>query len=419
MQAELAAVAHDLVAAVEPGFGHLTLRASCGGGGSTHRLTAGPSEQDVFAPLESLREVGLDRPVVFEMRVEENGTFQAVATRDIIQVASLLPPTYTILLKPPPRRERREVSTLAEVESVIGVSLPPELHDLHAGRARIDEDITLYSPDDIVLTWQSCLSTEEEDPRDWETPVLYAGPPDAVRTVRFHPRWVPFGYNDWGDALCVDLAPGPRGRAGQVVQLAGEGPLTYLADSVAGLVLPDSYPGTRGLKDSFTVADRGLEGIAALPETVQSLTLREPGDLDFGVLARLSSLRELRITRGGSVRLGALAHLPLRRLEVSGYEIELPVCETITALVLDGAFVDLPPLPNLRVLDVSKAEVDVEYLPEVDYLVMNAAQWRRCSTSPAAATLTGESSLAGALAWARERGVELPYEVVSGRVSAT
>jgi cell wall assembly regulator SMI1 len=371
-----------------------------------------------FQPLTSLLKVGLDRPVVFEMRVDADGTFEALVTKDIIQSTSYLPPTYTVVLKPHQRPGRHELSSLAEVETAIGVSLPPEVHELYAGRAKVDDAICLYSPDDILLTWQMYIAMQEQDPHEWEQPVLYAGPPDAVRMVRFHRLWVPIGYNDWGDTLCVDLAPGPRGRVGQVVQLAGEGPLTYLAGSVAGLVLPDTYPGTKGLEDHFDAADYGPAGVAGLPLTLQQVTVRDPGDLDFALLARLTSLRQLKVVRGGSVRLRALAHLPLERLEVSGYEIELPVCDALTALVVDGAFVDVPPLPNLRVLDVSRAEVDIESLPQVDYLTLNTSQWHRCSMTPAAATLTGESSLAGALAWAGERGVELPREMIRGRVAS-
>ena len=43
------------------------------------------------------------------------------------------------------------------------------------------------------------------------------------------------------------------------------------------------------------------------PPTPQELTVRDPGDLDFGLLARLTSLRQLRVVHGGSVRLSALA----------------------------------------------------------------------------------------------------------------
>jgi fermentation-respiration switch protein FrsA (DUF1100 family) len=42
MQAELAAVARELMTVVEPGFDHLTLRASCSGGGYSLRLTVLP-----------------------------------------------------------------------------------------------------------------------------------------------------------------------------------------------------------------------------------------------------------------------------------------------------------------------------------------------------------------------------------------
>ncbi len=158
--------------------------------------------------------------------------------------------------------------------------------------------------------------------------------------------------------------------------------------------------------------------MAALPSTIQQLSLREPGDLDFGLLSRLTSLRQLHILRGMSVRLGELAHLPLEYLHVSGHEIELPACETLTTLVVHGPRVELPSLPNLRVLDVSDADADVESLPQVEYLVMNAEQWQRCSLTPAAAALTGESSLARALDWAGARGVDLPREVIRGRASA-
>lgn len=416
MQAELTAVAHEMMTRVGPGFDYLTLRASCSSGGVSLRLTSGPSEETVFgASLDTLRKIGLDRPVVLEMRVEADGTFHAFVTEKVIQYTGYLPPTYTVVLKPRPSRPH-EASSLADVEAAIGAPLPAEVHELYASGAEID-DAQLYAPDEILQTWSLYARMLDNDPRDWEQPVLYVGPAGAVRTVSFHPLWVPFACNDWGDNICIDLAPGPNGRVGQVIQLAGESPMRYLADSVANLVMPEEDLGSEELEDHFDVADRGPDGVAALLRTMQKITLREPGDLDFALLSHLTSLRDLHIVRGGSVRLGKLAHLPLERLEVAGDEIELPTCETLTGLVLSGgARVDLPSLPNLRMLDVSDADVDVESLPQVDYLVLNAEQWRRCSLTPAAASLTGESSLARALVWASERGVELSRQVIRGRV---
>lgn len=116
------------------------------------------------------------------------------------------------------------------------------------------------------------------------------------------------------------------------------------------------------------------------------------------------------------MRLRELAHLPLERLEVTGDEIELPACETLTALVVKGgARVELPSLPSLRVLDVSAADVDVESLPEVDYLVLNFEQWQRCSQQPAAASLADEFSVPRVFEWASERGVERVGQVFRGR----
>lgn len=289
MQAELAAVAHELVTGVEPGFDHLTLRASCSGGGVSLRLTSGPSEETVFGgPLDSLRQVGLDRPVVFEMRVNADGTFHALVTEKVLQSTGYLPPTYTLVLKPRPPRPHK-ASSLADVEAAIGVSLPAEVHELYASGAEID-DAQLYAPDEILLTWSLYARMADQDPQDWEQPVLYVGPPGAVRTVPFHPMWVPFACNEWGDNLCVDLAPGPSGRVGQVIQLAGESPMRHLADSVTNLVMPAEDVGSEGLEDHFDVADRGPDGVAALPRTIQKLTLREPGDLDFGLLSHLTSI---------------------------------------------------------------------------------------------------------------------------------
>lgn len=419
MQAELTAVAQEIVTVVEPGFDHLTLRASCSGGGGTYRLTSGPSEQDeyLFGHLEKLFAVGLDRPVVFEMRVRADGTFDALVTEHILQATSTLPPTYTVVRKRPKRPDVPPAATLADVEAVIGAPLPAEVHELYARGAEIDDDIVLYPPDEIVLTWSLYTRMADEDPHDWAKPVLYVGPPGAVRMVSFHPLWVPIASNSWGDNLCVDLAPGPNGRVGQMIQLAGEAPLSYLADSATAWAQSPESPDYEGLEHHFNAADLGPAGVAALPPTSQNLTVRKPGDLDFGLLAHVTSLRELTVLGGDSVHLGALAHLPLERLEVSADEIELPACETLTSLVVRGARVELPSLPNLRVLDVSGADVDIESLPQVDFLVLNAEQWRRCTLAPAAVSLTGESSLARALVWAAERGVELSRQVISGRVS--
>lgn len=402
MEAGLSVVAHELVTAAEPGFEGLTLWASRSGGSSSFRLS-----HDVlpYPMLMTLDEVGTEGPVVFEMRVEADGTFEALVTDDGIMQGTELPPSYTVLLKPRYPAGVPTASSLAEVEAVLGASLPTDVHELYARGVEM-----LLPPDQILDCWDT-LAESDRFPVDWEWPVEYIGPPGAVRTVRFHPLWVPIAATELGDLICVDLAPGPHGRVGQLIQAAGDVPLTYLADSAADWQPSAESPDYDGLKGHL----RGPEGVAELPETVQNLVLIDPGDLDFGRLSRLTALRALTVVGGASVRLGGLAHLPLQRLDVSGDEIELPACETLTSLKVGGARVELPSLPQLRVLDVSGADVDVESLPQVDYLTLTVEQWQRCDQRPAAATLVGESSFARALDWARGLGADLPHEVISGR----
>ncbi len=82
--------------------------------------------------LEKVGAVGLERPVVFEMRVNADGTFQAVVTEKIIQITVLPPADVHRRAEATSEPRRHEVTSLAEVEAAIGVSLPAEVHELYA-----------------------------------------------------------------------------------------------------------------------------------------------------------------------------------------------------------------------------------------------------------------------------------------------
>ncbi len=180
MQAELAALAHDLVTSMEPGFESITLRASCSGGGSSHRTTVEPSGYDGkhLHDLATLGAVGLKRPVVFEMHVAADGTFEAVVTEQIIQATGHLPPTYTVVRKPRPRVATPVVTSLADVEAVIGASLPAEVHELFSsGIAEDFDDATLLAIEEILDYREMLADIADRDPQEWHHPVLYVGPP--------------------------------------------------------------------------------------------------------------------------------------------------------------------------------------------------------------------------------------------------
>ncbi|MEU3649244.1 hypothetical protein AB0E59_38130 [Lentzea sp. NPDC034063] len=172
------------------------------------------------------------------------------------------------------------------------------------------------------------------------------------------------------------------------------------------------------MKGHYDVTDYEVDVVAYLGSefpTLRELGLRELGDADLAPLASMVDLQDLKLS-GRRLRIDGLAHLPLERLEVTATSVDVPAFERLTRLKVEGARVELPALPNLRVLDVSRADVDVESLPQVDHLTLNGEQWRRCTVRPAAATLTGERSLAKALDWAGSLGVELPRRLVSGRL---
>ncbi|MCP2250718.1 SMI1/KNR4 family protein [Lentzea aerocolonigenes] len=431
MEKKLAAVAAELVARTEPGWDHLTLRATSDSGFTSRRVTSGPSENDVrVRQLESLVALGADGPVVFEMRVEPDGAFTALLTEGIQQQDSLLPPTYSLVFEPRPRQlippyERTEVTStgpLAAVEAELGVPLPGEVHELYLSGVTEFGDHTLLPADEILTVRRERLEDEESffshSCDHWAEPVPYTGPLDAVQLVGFHPLWVPIVRYPSGVTLCVDLAPGPRGRVGQVITASLNCyPLELLAESVTEWHRSPVHPERPGMRAHYSAEDYDIDVVAEVSQrfqTLRELGLHDLGDADLGPLASLTDLRELTVS-GGRLRLGGLAGLPLERLHVTATETDIPVLERLTSLTVSGARVELPELPKLRVLDVSGAEVDVESLPQVDHLTLNAEQWRRCAVRPAAATLTGERSLAQALDWAGSLGVVLPRRVVSGR----
>ncbi len=221
-----------------------------------------------------------------------------------------------------------------------------------------------------------------------------------------------------GVTLCVDLAPGPRGRVGQVIQPSlNSYPLELLAESVTAWHRSPERPDLPGMMLHFSAEDYDQDAVADVAArfpTLRELGLYDLGDADLAPLARLADLRDLKVS-GGHLRLNGLADLPLERLHVTATEADIPALERLTSLTVSVARVDLPKLPKLRVLDVSGADVDVESLPQVDHLTLNAEQWRRCTVRPAAATLVGERSLAQALDWAESLGLVLPRRLVSGR----
>ena len=384
MRDELAALAADAIASTRKPWEYLLLRATVRRDRMDHRLTSGPSEEHVRCkhPL-ALRALTPD--VVLEMRIERDGTFRALVTNGINQYTGYLPPSYTLVLEPRPRDlfepyERIKVvgdGPLAHVETELGVRIPAEVHDLYrSGRTKFGS-YELIPAGQILAVRQELLANERrlaEDPRRWAGLMRRSlSHPGAVRPLMFHPLWVPIlrdpGY--YG-RVCVDLAPGPNGHIGQLVHSG-----LLVAHSAADLLV-DPKPLEEHYSPTVWMTVHSFAELEALPKDLHELTIVATDDLDL-TAADLSSLDQL------------------------------------TRVELRGARIALPPLPQVRELRAAEADVDLTRLPaDVEYLVLNAEQWRRCDLRPAGARLVGERSLARALDWAERLGATLPREVISG-----
>lgn len=397
MRDELAALAADCIARAREPWEFLRLRATVRRGArhrdqqQNHRLTSGPSEEHVRCKHPpALRTI--PRDVVLEMRIERDGMFEALLTNGIKQFTGYLPPSYTVVLEPRPRHlfephERTDVvgsGPLAHVENELGVRIPADVHDLYrSGLTKVGRQ-EIIPADEILAVRQRFIDIARwtaEEPRWWDyAPSTSPRYPGAVLPVSVHPLWVPISLDPgYSDNRCVDLAPGPNGQVGQLVdhgRLVAESVTDWLHD-------PTPLEEYRFHRPSMTVYDPTPAKLEALPPDIRELTLVAAHDADLSA-ADLSSLDQL------------------------------------TRLEIRGARVVLPSLPRVRDLRAAESDVDVTSLPaDLDYLVLNAEQWRQCPLRPAGARLMGERSLARALDWAEGLGARLPREVISGTAASS
>ncbi len=150
----------------------------------------------------------------------------------------------------------------------------------------------------------------------------------VIRPVHLHPAWVPFADDGGGNVLALDLAPGPQGRPGQVVEQGR-----------------DLYEGPRLVAWSLDdlLAGRLVEAPAREPR----LVLDRRGD--GGGELRPEDLRP------AATQIGLFG---FDRVEAR----HLTVCSGLDELVLRSRAVDLTgldrvPLGDLRVLDAEHVDL--------------------------------------------------------------
>ena len=159
-------------------------------------------------------------------------------------------------LNPPASSE-----AIADAEQYLGVQFPA---DVRASYLRHDGQ--RFDSPGLLDGWE-WLSLERirDEWKVWKD-LLDGGDFNGIRSdadgrfVRkdwWNPAWIPLTYSGSGDHHCLDLAPGPQGRSGQIIEMwhdEGARPVVassfgkWLADFADGLeagdfVLSDEYGG--------------------------------------------------------------------------------------------------------------------------------------------------------------------------------
>lgn len=130
-------------------------------------------------------------------------------------------------------RPSASAENIDAAEAAIGHALPNELKAAFAAHDGQDDNWTAYyalfgrwrwhSLSGMVNAYRRKLRALEEALDSCEERALFvqaedAMPPDqAVRTDLWNASWIPFGWDNAGTSLLIDLAPAPAGRMGQVV----------------------------------------------------------------------------------------------------------------------------------------------------------------------------------------------------------
>jgi cell wall assembly regulator SMI1 len=111
---------------------------------------------------------------------------------------------------------------LERLEALVSAKLPDDFRALYKmanGQQNVNEPFFLYGYEFMSLrqienTWQIMKETYDTHP-DFQNEEEAQGP---VRTLWWHPMWIPFADVESGDYYCLDLLPAASGKFGQIIQ---------------------------------------------------------------------------------------------------------------------------------------------------------------------------------------------------------
>jgi cell wall assembly regulator SMI1 len=325
---------------------------------------------------------------------------------------------------PPPLPE----SYRREVTFDLGVRLPRDLRALYAvadgdgGRGLLHG----YGWFGLEMVAGHCRAEERWwVTRGWRRYVFDSfinefGPPLTIRRVSDHPAWIPFATDTAGNYLAVDMAPGPRGRPGQVILIGRDqhrGPI-YVADSVTTLLRRqvealdsgsfehdddglwinagdlEHHKRAYGETCVLDVAGPDAAPVRGLRPETRELTVRNAPWVDLGPVRGAPALWQVSTQNCPGADLSPLRDTPVEVLDLDLVTIDLAALAghpTLRRVVLHSEKpVDLRPLlscPRLYALDLTDAPAaDVSVLDRLAglrHLRMRRAQWESLPQVPA------------------------------------
>jgi cell wall assembly regulator SMI1 len=118
-------------------------------------------------------------------------------------------------------------AAIRKVEAAIGVRFPADLaasFRIHDGQRAEAPDMTdgfaLLPLARVLAEWRTWQRLDQSGEFRSRRPAT-AG---HHRRVWWSPRWIPITSNGAGDSHCIDLAPGPNGKRGQVILMQHDSP---------------------------------------------------------------------------------------------------------------------------------------------------------------------------------------------------
>ncbi|MBL7256118.1 SMI1/KNR4 family protein [Paractinoplanes lichenicola] len=315
---------------------------------------------------------------------------------------------------------------IVAAERELGVRLPEDLRALYrlVGDDRDESgllDPFVLAPLHVVVEWNRQNHPGYQDGPFDDAVIFDCVPAGHVRRVSSSSGWVTFARDYGMNFAAVDLDPGPRGRAGQVVTHGRDvwAPVAYVAASITDLLrraittLGDERPSP---PDPEIRVDR----LRDLPLTAQGVVLRTDARIRPADLAPFTSLRSMVVR--GKAKLTLPPGLPLEHLDVQAARWDLTALPpTIVDLVLSGnaepaPIAGLATLPGLVRLDLSGATVPdigvIATLPALKVLTLSGRQWTELLATGwrpaglAAAGLGGSAGVGDAARWFRALGRE-------------